>query len=84
MCIIKGINNWEELIGYVQLVHSTFPEDIPQIGTIGFYMMEKALSVRILDYIVGRVSGQFLSNDPLAYRMKAKNKENVRLVRLPF
>lgn len=29
---------------------------------------------------MGRVSGQFLSNDPLAYRMKVKNKENVRLV----
>jgi hypothetical protein len=42
LCIIIVINNWEELLGYVQLVHSTFPEDIPQIGTIGFYMMEKA------------------------------------------
>jgi hypothetical protein len=41
--ILKVINNWEELLGYVQLVHSTFPEDIPQIGTIGFYTMEKAL-----------------------------------------
>ncbi len=29
---------------------------------------------------MGRVSGQFLSNDPLAYRRKVKNEENVPLV----
>ena len=29
---------------------------------------------------MGRVSGQFLSNDPLAYRVKIKNQENVRPV----
>jgi hypothetical protein len=40
----------------------------------------KGITVRILDYIVGRVSGQFLPNDPLAYRMKVRNEENVPLV----
>ena len=34
----------------------------------------KGTIVRLLDYIVGRINGQFLPNDPLAYRRK-KGKE---------
>ena len=34
----------------------------------------KGIVVRLLDYIVGRISGQFLPNDPLAWRKK-KGKE---------
>jgi hypothetical protein len=34
----------------------------------------KGIIVRLLDYIVGRISGQFLPNDPLAWRKK-KGKE---------
>jgi hypothetical protein len=37
----------------------------------------KGIVVRLLDYIVGRINGQFLPNDPLAYRRK-KGKEKKR------
>jgi hypothetical protein len=37
----------------------------------------KGTVVHLLDYIVGRINGQFLPNDPLAYRRK-KGKEKKR------
>jgi hypothetical protein len=37
----------------------------------------KGTVVRLLDYIVGRINGQFLPNDPLAYRRK-KGKDKKR------
>ena len=39
----------------------------------------KGIIVRILDYVVGRLSGQFLSNDQLAYRRKRENEKNQSL-----
>jgi hypothetical protein len=39
----------------------------------------KGTVVRLLDYIIGRINGQFLSNDPLAYRRK-KGKDNKNLL----
>jgi hypothetical protein len=39
----------------------------------------KGIIVRILDYIVGRTNGQFLPQDPLAYRREKKNKKNQSL-----
>ena len=39
----------------------------------------KGIIVRILDYIVGRTNGQFLSQDPLAFRREKKNEKNQSL-----
>lgn len=36
----------------------------------------KGIIVRILDYIVGRVSGQYIPKDPLAYRRERQNEKN--------
>jgi hypothetical protein len=37
----------------------------------------KGIVVRLLDYIIGRINGQFLPRDPLAYRIKkGKEKKN--------
>jgi hypothetical protein len=39
----------------------------------------KGIIVRILDYIVGRTNGQFLSQDQLAFRREKKNEKNQSL-----
>ena len=36
----------------------------------------KGIIVRILDYLVGIVSGQYLPNDPLEYRRERQNEKN--------
>lgn len=68
-------NKWNTNHGFAQYVHKTLRENLVLTGIYGIFIRAKPKQ-RTLDYIVGRISGEYQAANPSAYRSLNKQHKS--------